>query len=74
MQAQIGENTATKESWSVIHPLSPEDSAAMTALRSAVAGIKANLKGPPLAVRSTASWSALPPRAASPLRPTRSEA
>jgi hypothetical protein len=34
MQAEIRENTAIKESWSVIHPLNPEDSAAMTALRS----------------------------------------
>jgi hypothetical protein len=45
MQAKIRENTATKESWSVIHPLSPEDSAAMTALRSAVAGMKGKLEG-----------------------------
>ena len=33
MQAEIRENTAIKESWSVIHPLSPEDFAAMAALR-----------------------------------------
>jgi len=45
MQAEIRENTAIKESWSVIHPLSPEDSAAMTALRSAVAGMKGKLEG-----------------------------
>jgi len=45
MQSQIGENTAIKESWSVIHPLTPEDSAAMTALRSAVAGMKGKLEG-----------------------------
>ena len=45
MQAEIRENTAVKESWSVIHPLSPEDSAAMTALRSAVAAMKGKLVG-----------------------------
>jgi epsilon-lactone hydrolase len=45
MQAEIRDNTASKESWSVIHPLSPEDSAAMTALRSAVAGMKGKLEG-----------------------------
>jgi epsilon-lactone hydrolase len=45
MQSQIGENTAIKESWSVIHPLTPQDSAAMTALRSAVAGMKGKLEG-----------------------------
>lgn len=31
--------------WSTIHPLSPEDSAVMTALRSAVAGTKGQLAG-----------------------------
>jgi acetyl esterase/lipase len=45
MQAEIRENTSTKQSWSVIHPLSPEDSAAMSALRSAVAGMKGKLAG-----------------------------
>ena len=45
MQSQIRDNTGIKESWSVIHPLSPEDSAAMTALRSAVAGMKGKLEG-----------------------------
>jgi epsilon-lactone hydrolase len=45
MQAQIPENTAIKESWSVIHPLSPEDSAAMTTLRSTVAAMKGKLEG-----------------------------
>ena len=45
MQAKIRENTSTRESWSVIHPLSPEDSAAMTALRSAVAAVKGKLEG-----------------------------
>ena len=45
MQAEIRENTYTKQSWSAIHPLSPEDSAAMAALRSAVAGMKGKLAG-----------------------------
>jgi hypothetical protein len=45
MQTEIRENTSTKQSWSVIHPLSPEDSAAMTTLRSAVAGMKGKLAG-----------------------------
>jgi len=45
MQTGIRENTAIKESWCVIHPLSPEDSAAMTALRSAVAAMKGKLAG-----------------------------
>jgi len=45
MQTENSENTSINESWSVIHPLSPEDSAAMTALRSAVAGMKGKLQG-----------------------------
>jgi len=45
MKAEIREHTAIKKSWSVIHSLSPEDSAAMTALRSAVAGMKGKLEG-----------------------------
>jgi monoterpene epsilon-lactone hydrolase len=45
MQSEIRENTAIKEPWSVAHPLSPEDSDAMTALRSAVAGMKGKLEG-----------------------------
>jgi epsilon-lactone hydrolase len=45
MQAEIRENTTIKESWSMIHPLSPEDSAAMTTLRSAVAAMKGKLEG-----------------------------
>jgi hypothetical protein len=44
MQSEIRENIAIKEPWSLIHPLSPEDSAAMTALRSAVAGMKGKLE------------------------------
>lgn len=45
MQTEIRENTSTMQSWSVIHPLSPEDSAAMTSLRSAVAAMKGKLEG-----------------------------
>ena len=41
MQTEI----RTKQSWSVIHPVSPEDSAAMTTLRSAVAAMKGKLEG-----------------------------
>lgn len=44
MQAEI-ENTITHGAWYVMHPLSPEDSVAMTALRSAVAGMKGKLEG-----------------------------
>ena len=43
MQTEIRENTSTKQSWSVIHPLSPVDSASMTTLRSAVAAMKRKL-------------------------------
>ena len=45
MQTEIRENKARNESWSIIHPLSAEDSAAMTALRSAVAAMKGKLEG-----------------------------
>jgi hypothetical protein len=45
MQAEIRENEAIKESWSVIHPLTSEDSVAMTALRSAVVAMKGKLEG-----------------------------
>ena len=45
MQSEIRETAAVKESWSVIHPLSPEDSAAMAALKSAVASMKGKLQG-----------------------------
>src|SRR5262249_46177164 len=45
MQTKIREKTSTKQSWSVIHPLSPEDSAAMITLRSAVAAMKGKLEG-----------------------------
>jgi epsilon-lactone hydrolase len=45
MQTEIRENTAIQESWFVIHPVSPEGSAAMAALRSAVAAMKGKLEG-----------------------------
>ena len=45
MRTESRDNTSTKQSWSVIHPLSPEDSAAMTTLRSAVAAMKGKLEG-----------------------------
>jgi hypothetical protein len=45
MQTEIRENTSMRESWSVIHPLSPEDSVAITTLRSAVAAMKGRLEG-----------------------------
>jgi monoterpene epsilon-lactone hydrolase len=45
MRTESRDNTSTKQSWSVIHPLSPEDSAAMTSLRSAVAAMKGKLEG-----------------------------
>jgi hypothetical protein len=44
MRAEIRENTAIKESWSVIHPLIREDSAAMATLRS-TAAMKGKLEG-----------------------------
>jgi epsilon-lactone hydrolase len=45
MQADTRENEEIKKSWSVIHALSPKDSTAMIALRSAVAAMKGKLEG-----------------------------
>ena len=45
MQAETRENEKIKQSWSVIHPLSREDSGVMTTLRSAVAAMKGKLEG-----------------------------
>ena len=45
MQSEIHENASTKQSWCVIHPLSPEDSATMATLRSAVIAMKGRLEG-----------------------------
>ena len=42
MQPNILEDLAAKAPWSVIHPLSEEDSAAVAALRSVVAPMKAS--------------------------------
>jgi epsilon-lactone hydrolase len=45
MPAEIREKTTIEEPWSLIHPLTPEDSAAMANLRSAVAAMKGQLAG-----------------------------
>ena len=45
MSATIRTNVATSDTWTTIHPLTPEDSAAMTALRNMVAGMKGKFEG-----------------------------
>lgn len=45
MSATIRKNTAASDAWTTIHPLSPEDSAAIRALRSKIAGMKGKLEG-----------------------------
>jgi monoterpene epsilon-lactone hydrolase len=45
MSTTIRTNDATSDTWTTIHPLSPEDSVAITALRSMVAGMKGKLEG-----------------------------
>jgi epsilon-lactone hydrolase len=45
MSATTRKNEATSDTWTTIHPLSPEDSAAISALRSMVAGMKGKLEG-----------------------------
>ena len=45
MRPKILKNTAAKAPWLVIHPLSQEDSVAVTALRSNVAAMKGKLEG-----------------------------
>jgi hypothetical protein len=45
MQNTIRKSAKPQEPWEVIHPLSPEDSVGMTALRSMVAGMKGKLEG-----------------------------
>jgi epsilon-lactone hydrolase len=45
MSTTILKNDATPDTWRTIHPLSPEDSAAITALRGMVAGMKGKLEG-----------------------------
>ncbi|HTX35559.1 MAG TPA: alpha/beta hydrolase [Bryobacteraceae bacterium] len=62
MQAETRENEEIKQSWSLIHPLSREDSAAMTALRSAVAAMKGQLVG----VAARAAFDGIMERVAAP--------
>lgn len=62
MQAEIREHEEIKQSWSEIHPLSREDSAAMTALRSAVASMKGKLEG----VAARAAFNGIMERVAAP--------
>ncbi|MGC2330048.1 MAG: alpha/beta hydrolase [Candidatus Acidiferrales bacterium] len=45
MSVTIRKNDATSDTWTTIHPLSPEDSVAIAALRSMVAGMKGKLEG-----------------------------
>jgi hypothetical protein len=74
MHSEIRENRTIEESWSLIHPLSPEDSAAMTTLRSAVAAVKGKLAG----VSARGPFDGIMGHVATPrasrLRPERSEA
>ena len=45
MQSAKHKSTPANDPWSFVHPLTSEDAAAMTALRSAVAGMKGKLEG-----------------------------
>jgi epsilon-lactone hydrolase len=45
MTAPIGKNGARADTWTTVHPLRPEDSAAISALRTTVAGMKGKLEG-----------------------------
>jgi monoterpene epsilon-lactone hydrolase len=45
MQAAKHKSELANDPWSFVHPLTSEDAAAMTALRSAVAGMKGKLEG-----------------------------
>ena len=45
MQSAKHQSTPANHPWSSVHPLTSEDAAAMTALRSAVAGMKGKLEG-----------------------------
>jgi epsilon-lactone hydrolase len=62
MGAEVHENTSTKKAWSVVHPLSPEDSVAVTTLRSAVAAMKGKLEG----VAARAPFNSIMERVAAP--------
>src|ERR1700728_329626 len=45
MQSAKHNSTPANDPWSSVHPLTSEDAAAMTGLRSAVAGMKGKLEG-----------------------------
>src|SRR5580658_6255755 len=45
MSATIRKNDATSDIWTTLHPLRPEDSVAITVLRSMAAGMKGRLEG-----------------------------
>src|SRR5580700_884420 len=45
MQSAKHKSEPANDRWSFVHPLTSEDAAAMTALRSAVAGMKGKLEG-----------------------------
>jgi hypothetical protein len=45
MSATIRKNDAAPDTWTTVHPLSPEDSTAITALRRMVASMKGKLEG-----------------------------
>ena len=45
MQSAKHKSEPANDPWSFVHPLTSEDAAAMTALRSAVAGMKGKLEG-----------------------------
>jgi monoterpene epsilon-lactone hydrolase len=45
MQSAKHKSTPANDPWSFVHPLTSEDAAAITALRSAVAGVKGKLEG-----------------------------
>src|SRR5580658_6576708 len=45
MQSAKHKGEPANQPWSFVHPLTSEDAAAMTALRSAVAGMKGKLEG-----------------------------
>ena len=74
MPNEVRENTTINKSWSVVHPLSTEDSAATATLRSAGAPMKGKLAG--IAARDpfNAIMERVGTPTASPLRATRSEA
>ena len=45
MQSAKHKSKPANDPWSFVHPLTSEDAAAMTALRSAMAGMKGKLEG-----------------------------